>query len=112
MNKSSTWIAPGNPAYSKPWIFRDWKSNQEQSIASNWIEAHQKNVDPNSPSSQIATPTTLESPQSPDDVWVNTKSRKYWKPGSLYYAKTKKGEYMSEKDAVQKGYLPANGTGE
>jgi hypothetical protein len=37
---------------------------------------------------------------------------KYWKPGSLYYGKTKRGEYISEKDAVQKGYPPANGTGE
>jgi hypothetical protein len=47
-----------------------------------------------------------------DDVWVNTKSVKYWKPGSTYFAKTKKGEYMTEKEAIQKGYLPANGTGE
>jgi len=46
------------------------------------------------------------------DVWVNTKSGKYWKSGSRYYGKTKQGEYMSEKEAVQKGYGPANGTGE
>ena len=45
-------------------------------------------------------------------VWVNTRSGKYWKPGSRYYGKTKQGEYMSEKEAVQKGYQPANGTGE
>ena len=48
----------------------------------------------------------------PAKVWVNTKSGKYWKPGSRYYGKTKQGEYMSEKEAVQKGYRPANGTGE
>jgi hypothetical protein len=40
------------------------------------------------------------------------KSGKCWKPGSRYYGKTKQGEYMSGKDAVQKGYLPENGTGE
>src|SRR5271166_5481246 len=40
---------------------------------------------------------------------VNTKS-KYWKPGSRYFSKTKQGEYTSEREAVQKGYRPANGT--
>jgi hypothetical protein len=45
-------------------------------------------------------------------VWVNTRSGKYWKPGSRYYGKTKQGQYMSEEEAVQKGYRPANGTGE
>jgi hypothetical protein len=60
----------------------------------------------------LAPPAAPESPLNSDQVWVNTKSGKYWKPGSLYYGKTKRGEYMSEKEAVQKGYLPANGTGE
>jgi hypothetical protein len=61
---------------------------------------------------EAVTPPYRLLPMSPDDVWVNTKSGKYWKPGSLYYGKTKRGEYLSEKEAVQKGYLPANGTGE
>ena len=34
------------------------------------------------------------------------KGGKYWKPGSRYYGKTKQGEYLSEKEAVQKGYRP------
>ena len=53
-----------------------------------------------------------ETPLNDDQVWLNTKSGKYCKPGSRYYTKTKQGEYLSEKEAVQKGYLPANGTGE
>jgi hypothetical protein len=102
-----------DPNSIPPWIFRNLaKANQQQTIASNWMEGHQKSADSNSPSSRLATPTASESPLSPDDVWVNTKSGKYWKPGSAYYAKTKRGEFMSEKEAVQKGYLPANGTGE
>jgi|SRR5580693_2310897 hypothetical protein len=59
-----------------------------------------------------SAPTAAASPLNPDEVWVNTKSGKYWKPGSRYYGKTKRGEYMAEKEAAQKGYRPANGTGE
>jgi micrococcal nuclease len=102
-----------DPNSIPPWIFRDLaKAHQEQTIASNWIEAHQKSADPNTASPQLASPTPSESPLNPDDVWVNTKSGKYWKPGSAYYAKTKRGEYMTEKEAVQEGYRAANGNGE
>src|ERR1700732_5120951 len=31
------------------------------------------------------------------------------KSGSRYYGKTNRGEYVSEKESVQKGYRPANG---
>jgi hypothetical protein len=53
-----------------------------------------------------------KNPLNSDQVWVNTKSGKYWKPRSRYFGKTNRGEYMSEEEAVQKGYRPANGTGE
>jgi hypothetical protein len=36
----------------------------------------------------------------------------YRKPGSRYYGKTKKAEYVSEEEAIQNGYQPANDTGE
>jgi micrococcal nuclease len=102
-----------DPNAIPPWIFRDLaKAHQEQTIASNWIEAHQKQTDPSTPIPQLAPSSASALPLNPDDVWVNTKSGKYWKPGSAYYAKTKRGEYMSEKEAVQNGYLPANGNGE
>ena len=84
----------------------------QQAIASNWIEAYKMYVSPNPPTSRVASPSASESPLNADEVWVNTKSGKYWKPGSRYYGKTKQGEYMSEKEAAQKGYRPANGTGE
>ena len=45
------------------------------------------------------------------EVWVNTRSGKYFKPGSRYYAKTKQGKFMTEIDALDSGYLPAGGTG-
>jgi hypothetical protein len=84
----------------------------QQAIASNWIEAYKTYVSPNPPISRLASPSAAESPLNSDQVWVNTKSGKYWKFGSRYYGKTKQGEYMSEKEAIQKGYRPANGTGE
>jgi hypothetical protein len=84
----------------------------QQAIASNWIEAYKTFVSPNPPISRLASPSAAESPLNSDQVWVNAKSGKYWKFGSRYYGKTKQGEYMSEKEAIQKGYLPANGTGE
>jgi hypothetical protein len=78
----------------------------QQAIAANWIEAYKSYVSPNPPTSRLASPSAVESPQSSDQVWVNTKSGKYWKPGSRYYGKTKQGEYMAGKEAVQKGYRP------
>jgi hypothetical protein len=89
----------------------DLKTAQE-AIASDWIKAHKLYVSANPPISRLALPSPSESPLNAGDVWVNTKSGKYWKRGSRYYGKTRRGEYLSEKEAIQKGYLPANGTGE
>jgi hypothetical protein len=47
-----------------------------------------------------------------NEVWVNTRSGKYWKPGSRFYGKTKEGEFMPELEALDRGYSPAGGTGE
>jgi hypothetical protein len=63
------------------------------------------------------TPVTRETNQAPaspagDEVRVNTRSGKYWKPGSRFYGKTKQGEYMPELDALDRGYSPAGGTGQ
>jgi hypothetical protein len=83
----------------------------QQAIASDWIAAYEKYVSPNPPNSEPESRIS-EVAVSPGQVWVNTKSGKYWKPGARYYGKTKRGEYMAEKEALQKGYLAANGTGE
>lgn len=47
-----------DPSSIPPWIFRDLaKAHQEQTVATNWIEAHQKSAEPIIPSSQLASPS-------------------------------------------------------
>ncbi|HLJ85688.1 MAG TPA: serine protease [Candidatus Angelobacter sp.] len=42
-------------------------------------------------------------------VWVNTSSGKYHCPGTLYYGRTKHGEYMTQAEAQKKGNVAAYG---
>ena len=41
-------------------------------------------------------------------VWVNTESGVFHCPGTKSYGKTKKGAYMTQKEAQAKKYRPAN----
>ena len=50
---------------------------------------------------------TQQTQGNPDvKVWVNTRSGVYHCPGTRWYGKTKEGEYMTQKQAQQKGYRP------
>jgi hypothetical protein len=40
-------------------------------------------------------------------VWVNRRSGTYHCPGTTWYGKTQEGEYMTQKEAQEKGYRPA-----
>lgn len=42
-------------------------------------------------------------------VWVNTRSGVYWRPGTEFYGKTKRGKYMSETEAIKAGHRAAGG---
>ena len=88
----------------------DLKTAQRE-IASDWIEAYKKYVRKTPP-----TPVVHETKTAPattaNEVWVNTRSGKYWKSGSRFYGKTKQGEFMSELEALDRGYSPAGGTGQ
>jgi hypothetical protein len=83
----------------------------QQAIAADWIGAYKFYVSSNPPIPRVVS-SAAAAPLNSDQVWVNTKSGKYWKPGCRYYGKTKQGEYLSEEEAIQRGYRPANGTGE
>jgi hypothetical protein len=59
---------------------------------------------------QKTPPPRTASPGRPDvKVWVNTRSGVYHCPGTRYYGNTKQGEYMTQKQAQDKGYRPAYG---
>jgi hypothetical protein len=88
----------------------DLKTAQRE-IASDWIEAYKKYVRTSPLAPTVQETKTAPETSTANEVWVNTRSGKYWKPGSRFYGKTKEGEFMSELDALDRGYSPAGGTG-
>jgi S1/P1 Nuclease len=64
---------------------------------------------------QETSPASERAGETPNDrgsgveVWVNTKSGAFHCPDSRWYGKTKRGEYMSESEAVKNGYHAAGG---
>lgn len=48
-------------------------------------------------------------PAAAADVWVNTSTGVYHCPGGQYYGATKRGRFMSEREAAQHGYRAAYG---
>jgi hypothetical protein len=57
-----------------------------------------------------ASVPVVQQDRKPDvKVWVNTSSKVYHCPGTRWYGKTKVGEYMTQKQAQEKGYRPAYG---
>jgi hypothetical protein len=98
----------------------------QQEIATDWIAAYKKYFHTDRPLSTYhgrgtphpltggagpvpARPRTVASagPASGGQVWVNTRSGKYFRPGSEYYGKTKQGAYMTEQQAQAQGYVAA-----
>jgi hypothetical protein len=88
----------------------DLKTAQRE-IASNWIEAYKKYVAKNPHVSAAQEAKSEPAIPATDEVWGNTRSGKYWRPGSQFYGKTRQGEFMSESEALDRGYSPAVGTG-
>jgi len=59
---------------------------------------------------QTTTKSNAPAPSSgTGQVWVNTASNVYHCPGTRWYGKTKKGEYMTEAAAKAEGARPDHG---
>ena len=97
-----------------------WAQQQqnEQQLADSAATSNSKKSAPNSdqsPStassaqtSRTPAATPQPAPAKPNPmVWVNIESGVYHKPGSRFYGRTKKGQYMTEADARKAGYRPA-----
>ena len=65
------------------------------------------------PASYMSHQTVSAAQTKPDKkevtVWVNTASGVYHCPGTRWYGKTKRGEYMGECTAIKGGNRPAYG---
>jgi len=99
----------------------------QHEIANDWIASYKKHFSTNAPLSsgnarrRMTHPLTGQdnpfgtanapntTPSASAQVWVNLKSGKFFHIGSPYYGNTKSGQYMSEADAVNNGYIPAQG---
>ncbi len=67
-----------------------------------------RGADP-TPSVPAVNPNANPAPGQAGKVWVNTASGKYFHAGAKYYGKTKEGQYMSEAQAKQQGFIEAKG---
>jgi hypothetical protein len=84
----------------------------QHEIATDWIEAYRKYMAKTPPAAEVrGQPQFVPETATGSEVWVNSRSGKFFKPGSRYYGKTKEGKFMTEIDALDSGYLPAGGTG-
>jgi hypothetical protein len=62
-----------------------------------------------SDSTSVRPLITEPSPESSTKVWVNTASKVYHCQGSRWYVATRRGSYMTERDAIAAGARPAYG---
>jgi len=63
-------------------------------------------------STSVLTDSTTSQPHGGKPsirVWVNTPTHVYHCPGTRWYGNTKTGEYMTQKEAQDKGNRPAYG---
>jgi hypothetical protein len=70
-----------------------------------WHGVFSRNLPARSPESEVHKAFGTGNPEV--KVWVNTRSRTYHCPGTTWYGNTQEGEFMTQKEAQDKGYRPA-----
>ncbi len=89
----------------------------QQEIARDWIACYKRTFGTNAPLTKSVrghrisrgTGKAVSPSASAGQVWVNTKSGKYFRAGSRYFGKTKAGKYLTESEAKAQGYIAARG---
>jgi hypothetical protein len=81
----------------------------QQEIAADWTEAYRRHVGAPPIATARGESSVPPTAREHDEVWVNTRSGKYWRHGSPHFGKTKHGEFMTEAAAINRGYKPAGG---
>jgi len=89
----------------------------QQDIARNWIACYKRTFGTNAPLTKSerghrnskGARRAASASATTGQVWVNTKSGKYFRSGSRYFGKTKAGKYLTENEAKAQGYVPARG---
>jgi hypothetical protein len=94
----------------------DLKTAQRE-IATDWVAAYKKYFHTEVPltarrsrrgTGAVSAPGAVNPPGgTAGQVWVNTRSGKYFYPWARYYGRTKEGQYLSEAEARRRGYVPA-----
>jgi hypothetical protein len=81
----------------------------QRDIATDWFAAYKRYLHTDQPLSTGHDRASSSAPSAggTTQVWVNTASGKYLRPGSRYYDHTKQGKYMSEAEAIKAGYTAA-----
>jgi hypothetical protein len=101
-----TWFAEAAPAGAAPAVSAASPAVAQAaagSVAAGGSAAAQAKI-AQTPAAATSTPGG-----GPDKVWVNTTSKVYHCQADKWYGKTKQGEYMTESDAVAKGFRAEHG---
>jgi hypothetical protein len=97
----------GASAISSPTGLQNQNSNKSSNKNSG--KSSNKNSTRSRGNRNTGTTTTTGTGNPNAKVWVNTQSGVYHCAGTRWYGKTKSGEYMTQKEALEKNYHADHG---